>query len=112
MPNKTKSEEMAILAAAVRELGPDSYCGPWLSAALPAINMDMLGDLEPSPTWGALRDEREAVKVELAAVKVARDEADQDRRQAAYDKAKATKALDDARDMVQGLLFNINKAGR
>ena len=44
-----KQEEIAILAAAADKLGPHSYCGPWLTAAIPIIERDIRSDNPPNP---------------------------------------------------------------
>lgn len=45
----TKNEELQILRDAARKLGPHSYCGPWLTAAIPVIERDIRSDLAPDP---------------------------------------------------------------
>ncbi len=44
-----KQEEIAILQAAAAKLGPHSYCGPWLTAAIPIIERDIRSDNPPNP---------------------------------------------------------------
>lgn len=42
-----KSEEIAILREAARQLGPLSYCGPWLSQQIAGIETDIRSDFFP-----------------------------------------------------------------
>lgn len=44
----TKQEELQVLRDTVTRLGPDSYCGPWLSSQLDAIESAMGADVCPS----------------------------------------------------------------
>lgn len=44
----TKDNELDVLKRAIVELGPDSYLGPWLKAALPAIEADIRSDFSPN----------------------------------------------------------------
>ena len=53
----TKNEELEILRDAARRLGPDSYCGPWLSESLPAIEQDLRSDFVPSASIEDARKE-------------------------------------------------------
>lgn len=43
----TKAEELKILAAAIKKLGPDSYLGPALEELLPFAESAMRSDLQP-----------------------------------------------------------------
>ena len=43
----TRDDEIAILREAIRQLGPLSYCGPWLADQLPEIERDMRNDFFP-----------------------------------------------------------------
>ena len=45
----TKNDELQILADAATKLGPHSYCGPWLAAAIPIIERDIQSDNPPNP---------------------------------------------------------------
>jgi cell division septum initiation protein DivIVA len=51
-----KQNELAVLQKTAEELGPDSYCGPWLLSILPQIMADMLDGLPPTPTMHASRE--------------------------------------------------------
>ncbi len=51
----TKHEELEVLRDAVKRLGPDSYCGPWLDSVLGAVERDIKADLPPMPTVDATR---------------------------------------------------------
>lgn len=42
-----KSQELKILESCVQQLGPDSYCGPWLTELLPSIAADLQSDFVP-----------------------------------------------------------------
>jgi hypothetical protein len=43
----TKQEEIEILKATAKKLGPDSYVGPWLAEQLPAMIGSIMDDLSP-----------------------------------------------------------------
>lgn len=43
----TKAEEMAVLDAAIKKLGRDSYLGPWLQEIRPGLESDLKNDLPP-----------------------------------------------------------------
>jgi hypothetical protein len=49
-------KELTVLQKTAEELGPDSYCGPWLLSILPQIVADMLDGLPPTPTMQASRE--------------------------------------------------------
>jgi hypothetical protein len=51
-----KQNELTVLQKTAEELGPDSYCGPWLLSILPQIIADMLDGLPPTPTIHASRE--------------------------------------------------------
>jgi hypothetical protein len=42
-----KSEEIQILREAIAKLGQNSYCGPWLTDQLPAIESAITSDYPP-----------------------------------------------------------------
>jgi len=44
----TKHQEIEILRDTIARLGPDSYCGPWLSGQLGAIESAMASDYSPA----------------------------------------------------------------
>ncbi|MEI8280792.1 MAG: hypothetical protein WCG75_00160 [Armatimonadota bacterium] len=44
----TKSQEISILLDTIARLGPDSYCGPWLSGQIGAIESAINSDFGPS----------------------------------------------------------------
>ena len=46
----TKDAELAVLKDAIKKLGQDSYCGPWLQSVLGEVECDMRNDLPVSPT--------------------------------------------------------------
>jgi hypothetical protein len=45
----SKLDEIEILQHCAAKLGPESYCGPWLSAAIPIILDDIRSDHLPHP---------------------------------------------------------------
>ncbi len=76
----TKQNEIEILRACAERLGPDSYCGPWLSDQIPAIESDIRADLFPMRSYRDARqtetDERERnARICADAVKSAEREA-------------------------------------
>jgi hypothetical protein len=44
----TKHQEISILRDTISRLGADSYCGPWLSGQIGAIESAMASDYPPS----------------------------------------------------------------
>ncbi len=76
----TKQQEIDTLKAVSATLGPDSYIGPWLDSVLPIVELEIIADMPPTPTWGELRDEQHAVRVHIAALKA------ESERQAAVDR--------------------------
>lgn len=62
----SKNEELEIIRDTVRRLGPDSYCGPWLSDALPAIEQDLRSDFAPSASIEDARKEAARIISEAA----------------------------------------------
>jgi vacuolar-type H+-ATPase subunit H len=50
MKSISKQEEINILRAAVADLGPDSYCGPWLQSVIGNIEQTIKGDILPTIT--------------------------------------------------------------
>lgn len=63
----TKQNEIEILRATVAQLGPDSYCGPWLSQCLPSIQSDILADYSPLVDWNQTRTDCERMREEAKA---------------------------------------------
>jgi len=53
----TKQEEMAVLDAAFKKLGRDSYLGPWLSEVRADVERTIITDLTPSPLPSSARRE-------------------------------------------------------
>jgi cell division septum initiation protein DivIVA len=49
----TKQNEIDILRAAANQLGADSYCGPWLSQQIPAIEKEIRSDYNPTADFNA-----------------------------------------------------------
>jgi hypothetical protein len=45
----TKATEIAFLKQTAEKLGPNSYCGPWLSNVLPDLIATINNDLTPEP---------------------------------------------------------------
>jgi cell division septum initiation protein DivIVA len=87
-----KQNELAILQKTAEELGPDSYCGPWLLSILPQIVADMLDGLPPAPTMYASRE------LSISLLVNARYEAEQIITKA---KAEAAQILEHARNPLQ-----------
>lgn len=56
----TKAEEIAILRKAAEQLGPNSYCGPWLEEEIPLIESDIRGDQSPRASFREARRNAEA----------------------------------------------------
>lgn len=46
----TKAEEIQILQAAAKKLGPSSYCGPWLESVIGEVENEIRCDFMPSPS--------------------------------------------------------------
>jgi cell division septum initiation protein DivIVA len=87
-----KQNELAVLQKTAEELGPDSYCGPWLLSILPQIVADMLDGLPPTPTMHASRE------LSISILVNARYEAEQIITKA---KAEAAQILEHARHPIQ-----------
>ena len=111
---KSKSEEIAILTAAARQLGEHSYCGPWLYSIITEIEDSIKSDLLPAVSWIESRAEDEAQRSATQADKRDREEAAQVLRDAQHAQAKAaaavTRAKDDINDMknqLQKLSFHL-----
>lgn len=76
-----KHTEIEILRAAVRELGHDSYCGPWLASQIALIERDLASDTPPVPDWVQSRNicdraVNSARQQAATLIKVAQGEAD------------------------------------
>lgn len=52
MSNITKSAELAILDAAIAQLGRQSYLGPWLADIRAGVELDIRSDLPVTRTLG------------------------------------------------------------
>lgn len=63
----TKQNEIEILRATVAQLGPDSYCGPWLSQSIPSIESDIRADYSPLVDWNQTRRDCDAMREEAKA---------------------------------------------
>lgn len=86
----SKSEEIAILTAAAKKLGSESYTGPWLSKVLPQLEQDMKNDFMPDFDWHKAARECTALKEEAKAeaarmIQSAKDEAQRIRERAQSD---------------------------
>lgn len=109
----TKTEEIEAIAALSRQLGPNSYIGPWLANALPYLRAQLNSDLmpeDPELIWRraeqfkaqAIKDaqsiravaEEEARKI----LQRAREKAD---RETSATKARAWRALAEAQNALQ-----------
>lgn len=54
-----KNEELDKLKGLIKELGMDSYCGPWLNNQLPFIESAIRSDMDPSVYCMTLQEYRE-----------------------------------------------------
>lgn len=52
----TKSEELAVLDKAIKQLGPDSYLGPWLLQVRGELEQTIRSDYFPAITLAAAQD--------------------------------------------------------
>lgn len=53
----TKRQELELLAETAAKLGPDSYCGPWLTKILPEVERDIRSDFFPMHSPEEVRKE-------------------------------------------------------
>ena len=87
----TKDAELQILTEAIKKLGPQSYCGPWLESVLKDVERDIRDDVPVSATLQSTRVQcEELLKVTRAEAKEIRWQADIDaatRENKARDKA-------------------------
>lgn len=88
----TKKFEIEILLDALKELGQDSYCGPWLEQQIPFIERDMRSDMFPSASWVHARNE--AIQIRTNAVFEAESIVEHARQKA---QAEAERIVKDAR---------------
>jgi len=54
----TKSQEIQIIREAIEKLGVHSYCGPWLTDQLPAIESAITSDYPPEAYAFSIREAR------------------------------------------------------
>lgn len=103
----TKNEELQILREAAAKLGQDSYCGPWLTVAIPIIERDIRSDNPPDPLTikqyaaqilreadDVLRRAKAEADITVKAAMQQKDEARQIRLSAARAVAQAHQALE------------------
>jgi len=60
-----KSQEIETLREVAAKLGPDSYCGPWLSSVADEVKDEIRSDFFPSPSIAATKKECDKMR-ELA----------------------------------------------
>ena len=88
----TTAEELRIVRRAIEDLGPNSYCGPWLAWVLPELESDLRSDKLPTVT-------PKAAKIEAALI-------------ISQAKAEAAAILAKARQARSDLVLDINAALR
>lgn len=101
--NKTKAEEIAVLDAAIKQLGPDSYLGPWLTQIRGGIADLVRCDIFPDITLN------DSIKQSEHTKRVAQEEAEKIVIKA---KAEADKLVRDARNLRSGIASTVSEALR
>lgn len=94
-----KATELEILRDAVRRLGTDSYCGPWLDSVLQEVERDMRCDFIPAATMG------DTAKQCAELVKVAEERAAELQ---AHAKRHADRTIKEAEAQVQPMRDRVN----
>lgn len=51
----TKAQEIEKLKRFIKEIGPDTYIGPWLAEVVEEVRRDISSDMMPTPTLAASR---------------------------------------------------------
>lgn len=94
----TKQQEIEVLRDTISRLGPDSYCGPWLSGQLGAIESALSSDY--SPSCYALSPS-EALKESMRLMAEAKEDAAKIRASAVADADRERKSGSEWRDMIK-----------
>lgn len=106
VPTPTKDQEIAILRETIRQLGPLSYCGPWLAQQLDGIERDLRSDFFPQIDRDAtIRDcaqmarvaEANAREIEAAGARVAKAKTDEAHAEACAIRGRILREIDKCR---------------